>query len=145
MPQSSSPTTTNIVRLTGARLAPLGASDAILDDTDLWIADGRIAAILPKDSAPPFDGAYETHRFGNALILPGLINAHSHSSSALLRGSSAGAPLDLYVMDLMWRRSGRSLAQIRSAALLHAMEMLKHGVTGVVDHFRSGAVGSVDG
>jgi 5-methylthioadenosine/S-adenosylhomocysteine deaminase len=144
MPQSSSPTTTNIVRLTGARLAPLGASDAILDDTDLWIADGRIAAILPKDSAPPFDGPYETHRFGNALILPGLINAHSHSSSALLRGSSAGAPLDLYVMDLMWRRSGRSLAQIRSAALLHAMEMLKHGVTGVVDHFRSGAVGSVD-
>jgi 5-methylthioadenosine/S-adenosylhomocysteine deaminase len=132
------------LRITGARIAPLGDVDGVLDSADLWIDDGRIAAIVPIGGAPPFDGPYQTYAFENALILPGLINSHSHSASALLRGTSAGAPLDLYVLEAMSRRSRRSMQQVRVSALLHAIEMLKRGITGVVDHFRSGAVPTVE-
>jgi guanine deaminase len=110
---------------------------------DLFVADGRIAAIVPTGSPPPITGPYETYSFENALILPGLVNSHSHSSSALLRGTSPGAPLDLFVMEAMSRHSRRTLEQVRVSTLLHAIEMIKHGITGVVDHFRFGAVPSV--
>jgi cytosine/adenosine deaminase-related metal-dependent hydrolase len=132
------------IRISGARIALLGGSDAVLQGSDLWIADGRIAAITPADAAPPFAGDYQTCAFDNALVLPGLVNSHSHSASALQRGTSAGAPLDLYVMEAMSRRSRRTMQQIRISALVHAVEMLKRGITGVVDHFRGGAVPSVE-
>jgi 5-methylthioadenosine/S-adenosylhomocysteine deaminase len=125
-------------RITGARIAPLGDRNDILDATDLWIADGRIAALTRKDAAPPFDGPYETCAFANAVVLPGLVNAHTHSSSALLRGTAAGAPLDLYTMELMARRMPRTQEQVRVSTLLHAIDMLRHGVTGAIDHFRGG-------
>ncbi len=132
-------------RITGAKIAPLGASNDVLDGMDFWIADGRIAAIGAAGLAPPFEsGSYETLEFSNALVLPGLINSHSHSTSALQRGKNAGAPLDLFVMEAMARRSPQTMDHVRAGVLLHAIEMLKHGVTGVVDHFRHGAVPSVE-
>jgi len=133
------------LRITGAKIAPLGGSDDLLDEMDLWIEDGRIAAIAPRGAPAVFaDGAFETLAFANALVMPGLVNAHSHSASALQRGKIGGAPLDLFVMEAMSRRSHRPLDIVRVGALLHAIEMLKHGVTGVVDHFRHGAMPSTD-
>jgi 5-methylthioadenosine/S-adenosylhomocysteine deaminase len=132
------------IRLTGARVAPLGNSSDVLDGMDIWIADGRIAAIAPTDASPAFDETYETYRYDNALILPGLVNSHSHSASALLRGTAPGAPLDLYVMEAMSRRSRRTMQHVRVGVLIHAIEMLKRGITGVVDHFRGGAVPTVE-
>jgi 5-methylthioadenosine/S-adenosylhomocysteine deaminase len=131
-------------RITGARIAPLGKSADVLDGTDILIADGRIAAMTPAGAPAPFDGPCETYAFENALVLPGLVNAHSHSASALLRGTAPGAPLDLYVMEAIWRRSRRTMEQVRVSVLLHAIEMLKHGITGVVDHFRSGPAPTVE-
>ena len=132
------------MRLTGARIAPLGRVADVIDGMDIWVADGRIAAIEAAEGPPPFAGPYETLTFENALILPGLVNSHSHSASALLRGTAPGAPLDLYVMEAMSRRSRRSMQQVRASVLLHAIEMLKHGITGVVDHFRGGPVPTVE-
>jgi cytosine/adenosine deaminase-related metal-dependent hydrolase len=133
------------LRITGAKIAPLGGSDDLLDDMELWIADGRIAAIAPKGEIAPFAaGTFDTLAFSNALVIPGLINSHSHSASALQRGKIGGAPLDLFVMEAMSRRSHRPLEIVRVGALLHAIEMLKHGVTGVVDHFRHGAMPSTE-
>jgi 5-methylthioadenosine/S-adenosylhomocysteine deaminase len=127
-------------RITGARIAQLDGAPEILDGMDLFVADGRIAALTPAGAPPPFSGPCETYAFENALVLPGLVNSHSHSSSALLRGTAAGAPLDLYVMEAISRGSRRSMEQVRASTLLHAIEMLKRGITGVVDHFRSGPV-----
>jgi cytosine/adenosine deaminase-related metal-dependent hydrolase len=132
------------LRITGARIAPLGDDSTVFDGMDLWIADGRIVALNPADNSPPFSGPFETCVFDNALVLPGLVNSHSHSASALLRGTSAGAPLDLYVMEAMSRRSRRTMRHVRIGALVHAVEMLKRGITGVVDHFRGGPVPSVE-
>jgi len=132
-------------RITGARIAPLGPSHDILEGMDVWIANGLIAAINPVDDTPQFQpGTYQTLPFSNALVLPGLINSHSHSTSALLKGKSPGAPLDLFVMEAMSRRAARGMEDIRTIILLHAIEMLKHGVTGIVDHFRHNAIPSAE-
>ncbi|MDB5409944.1 MAG: Amidohydrolase [Rhodospirillales bacterium] len=131
-------------QITGATVVPLGKEAGVLDAVDLWIRDGRIAAMTPNGGVAPFDGPYETCAFRNAVVLPGLVNAHSHSASALQRGNVAGAPLDLFVMEAMSRRSRRTANHVRVAALLHATEMLKRGITGVIDHLRHGAVPTVE-
>jgi cytosine/adenosine deaminase-related metal-dependent hydrolase len=129
-----------LLRITGPKIATLDATADVLEDTDLWIADGRFAALLPSGSPSPMEGSVETLVVQNALALPGLVNAHSHSYASLLRGTVAGAPLDLFVMEAMARRAPRSDRQVKVAVLRHAVEMLKNGITGVVDHFRYGTV-----
>jgi 5-methylthioadenosine/S-adenosylhomocysteine deaminase len=133
-----------LLRIGGAKLAMLDGGSEIVDDTDLWIAEGRIAALLPKGSPPPLEGEVQALDLHDSLILPGLVNAHSHSYASLLRGTAAGAPLDLFVMEAMSRRAPRSIRQVEVSVLLHAVEMLKNGITGVVDHFRYGAVPTVE-
>src|SRR5438552_17173146 len=97
-----------LLRITGAKIVTLD-DDApdLLDETDLWIADGRIAALLPTGSPPPAAGAVETLALSNALVLPGLVNAHTHSASALLRGTNPGLPVDLYCLEATARRTPR--------------------------------------
>ena len=130
--------------ISGARILPLGKEPGVLPPTDIWVSDKRIVAMSPPGTPSPFVEPCEIFRFENALVLPGLINAHSHSASTLQRGTVPGAPLDLFVMEAMSRRSKRSAHHVRIAALLHAVEMLKHGITGVVDHLRHGAMPSAE-
>jgi 5-methylthioadenosine/S-adenosylhomocysteine deaminase len=132
-----------MLKISGAKIATLTDATDLLENTDLWIVDGRIAALLPAGSPAPAEGPVEVLELRDALVMPGLVNAHSHSYATMLRGSVAGAPLDLFVMEAMARRAPQSIRQVQVAVLLQAMEMLKNGITGVVDHFRHGAVPSV--
>ena len=133
-----------LLQITGARIAQLEEPASIIENTDLWVADGHILALLPSGSPPPTEGAVETLSFSNAVVIPGLINSHSHSASSVQRGCIAGSPLDLFVLDALTRRAPKPMRQIRAAVLLQATEMLRRGVTGVVDHFRHAGLPTVE-
>ncbi len=133
-----------LLQITGARIAQLEEPASILDNTDLWIADGRILALLPAGTPAPAAGEVETLAFHNAVVIPGLINSHSHSASSVQRGCIAGSPLDLFVLDALTRRAPKPMRQVRAAALLQATEMLRRGITGCVDHFRHAGLPTVE-
>jgi len=135
--------TKHLTQISGALIGHPDSGE-ILDGTDLWIADGRILALLPAGSPAPRPGPVETLSFKNALVIPGMINAHSHSMSALLRGTNPGMPLDLFLMEATARRTPKDLAYVRASAISQSIEMLKSGVTAVLDHFRFGAVPSIE-
>lgn len=135
---------TSLLRITEANIVTLADDGPPLDHTDLWIADGRIAALLPAGSPQPVAGSVETITASNGLVLPGFVNAHSHSASAILRGTNPGLPVDLYCLEAALRSAPQTAGQIRVCVLLQAMEMLKRGITSVVDHFRHGTVPSLE-
>ncbi len=108
---------------------------------DLWIEGGRIAAV---GGAAPFEAEEEIDGRG-CLAIPGLVNAHTHSQSALLQGAVRGEPLDLYVIRAIARRAPRSARAVHVSATLHAAAMLRRGITAHVDHLRDGLVPSVEG
>lgn len=101
---------------------------------DLLIEDGRIAAIGPGVAAGPeariIDGR-------DRLVMPGLVNAHTHSSETFFRGRYEGLPLELWLLYayplLMGPPIGERLLYLRS--LLLAMESLRGGVTTMCDDF----------
>jgi cytosine/adenosine deaminase-related metal-dependent hydrolase len=67
--------------------------------------------------------------------MPGLINAHFHSSGNLMKGALPGLPLELFMLyevpPLAAGGDAARLAYVRTA--LGAMEMLRRGVTAVHD------------
>lgn len=101
---------------------------------DLLVEGGLIAAIGP-DLAPP-DGALIIDG-RDRLIMPGLVNAHTHSSETFFRGRYEGMPLEIWLLYayplLMNDPISRRLLYLRS--LLLAMESLRNGVTALCDDF----------
>ncbi len=99
---------------------------------DVVVADGRVGAVGPASDVPA--GAEVVDLKGD-LVLPGLVNAHYHSPDNLGTGRLDTAPLELWSLGSVPSRSS-SPDELRVAALFGAAEMLRGGVTGVVDMLR---------
>jgi 5-methylthioadenosine/S-adenosylhomocysteine deaminase len=102
---------------------------------DILIERTQIAAIGPDLShMPEADGARIIEAAG-MLAMPGLINAHLHSPASLQRGTLDGLPLELFMLyevpPLARRPPSARLCYVRT--ILGAMEMLKLGITSVLD------------
>jgi cytosine/adenosine deaminase-related metal-dependent hydrolase len=67
------------------------------------------------------------------LIIPGLVNAHTHSYASFQRGMFEKLPLELWVPMTVAARSGDPRAAYLSAALT-AIDALRNGTTALMDH-----------
>jgi len=102
-----------------------------LRDHALIVDDGRIAAVVPAADADR-DYAPLAHVFlPQHLLIPGLVNAHTHAGMTLLRGIADDAPLKAWLEDHIWPRETRFVAPdfVHDATLLAAAEMLRGGIT----------------
>lgn len=101
---------------------------------DILIEDGRIAAIGQNLAAQPSATLIDGH---SRLVMPGLINAHTHSSETFFRGRYEGMPLEIWLLYayplLMGPVIDDRLLYLRS--LLLAMDSLRNGVTTICDDF----------
>ena len=100
---------------------------------DIVIKDGYISSVTaPKEAEGPilFDCK------GRCLVLPGLVNAHTHVSMTLLRGLAEELPLMEWLQKKIFPVEDRLTAQnIRSGADLAVMEMIAAGVTCFADMY----------
>ncbi|MEM8717435.1 MAG: amidohydrolase [Cyanobacteria bacterium P01_A01_bin.3] len=99
---------------------------------DLWLKEGTIAGIYPTGAHPVPTGA-EIVEGTNKLLLPGWVNAHTHSMEMWTRGLIPPLPLELWLAEL-YAHPIQSLEQLYLAASLTAVETLLSGGTTVVDH-----------
>jgi len=97
----------------------------------LLIEDERIVALVP---APEADARYEPRTrlsLGRHVLIPGLVNAHTHAAMTLLRGIADDVPLQPWLTEHIWPREGEFLSPefVHDGTLLGAAEMLRGGVT----------------
>jgi 5-methylthioadenosine/S-adenosylhomocysteine deaminase len=112
-------------------IVPVDAAESVLADHSIAVAGGRIQAILPTAKARAhMEAAQELALPGQALI-PGLINAHTHSPMTLLRGLADDLPLMTWLNDHIWPAEHRwvDAGFVRAGARLAILEMLKSGTT----------------
>ena len=103
-----------------------------------WITvrDGRISGVGPKATTPDPSGYDEVFDLTRHLVIPGLVNGHTHSAMVLFRGRSEGQ--SLLTMD-GWYNSIREpelslvSSDIGPAVALSAAEMLLSGTTTFCD------------
>lgn len=69
------------------------------------------------------------------IIIPGLINAHSHSYTSYLKGTIDNVPLDIYMLHAFAGNTVRNPREIYVSTQLEGLQLLKFGVTSTFDHF----------
>ena len=102
-------------------------------DCDVVIEGNRIAA-RGVGAARGRDGRQIDAR--DLLLMPGLVNAHTHSPECLAKGRDEGSTLAGWLAAVWGRLDALTPRQIHLAAHLGAIEMIRTGTVAVLDHFR---------
>lgn len=112
-------------------IVPVEPENVALEHHALAIDDGEILAILPVDEARQRYQARETTLLPQHVLLPGLVNLHTHAAMSLLRGYADDKPLMSWLQDHIWPAENRHVSHrfVRDGTLLAAAEMLRGGVT----------------
>jgi 5-methylthioadenosine/S-adenosylhomocysteine deaminase len=110
---------------------PVDDGDSTLERHSLAIADGRIAALLPRAEAEAQITAGKTLELPGHVLIPGLVNAHTHSPMTLLRGLADDLPLMTWLHEHIWPAEGRWVDQefVADGTRLALLEMLRGGIT----------------
>ena len=126
----------NITVIRGATVLPFDGSDRVVENGEVWFEGGEILAVCGAGGfdAPP-RGDATVIEAGGRIVMPGLINAHSHSYTALLKGTVDAVPLDLYMIGAIAGGSDRTPREVFVSAQVDCITLLKSGVTSVIDHY----------
>jgi 5-methylthioadenosine/S-adenosylhomocysteine deaminase len=72
----------------------------------------------------------------NGLVIPGLVNAHTHTAMTLLRGYADDEPLETWLRDHVWPIEGALTSEdVRVGTELAAVEMIRSGTTSFADMY----------
>ena len=104
--------------------------NARFDTRALLIRDGLIAAVIDGEGPADVPVMDATDR----IIIPGLVNGHTHSHGALGRGGVApDATLETFLTGASALNGQRSVDDLRLSAELSAAEMIRKGCTACFD------------
>ena len=86
-------------------------------------------------SNPP--DSYDLEKdYRNRLLMPGLVNAHTHIAMVILRGIGSGLPLDRWLNDVIFPSEARMTSEeIRAASYYAMLELIASGTTSFTDMY----------
>ncbi|MGE5529951.1 MAG: amidohydrolase [Patescibacteria group bacterium] len=95
--------------------------------------------ILHVGTIPPGWTPNERIDAGGRIVIPGLVNAHTHAAMTLLRGYADDLPLQEWLSEKIWpAEAGLTGEHVYWGTLLAALEMLRTGTTTFADmYFRT--------
>jgi 5-methylthioadenosine/S-adenosylhomocysteine deaminase len=117
--------------VTARWLVPVEPHGTVLEEHAVAVDAGRIVAVLPAaDSAAKFVPRERVDLPHHALI-PGLVNAHTHSPMTLMRGLADDMPLMTWLRGHIWPAEGAVMGAefVRDGSELAIAEMLRGGTT----------------
>lgn len=112
-------------------LIPVAPRGQVLENAALAVRQGRIVAVLPVTEMRQRYQAATTSQLRHHVLIPGLINLHTHAAMALMRGLADDRPLLEWLEQHIWPAEEHmvSHAFVREGTLLGCTEMLAGGIT----------------
>jgi len=112
-------------------IVPIEPAGLVLEGHALAVDAGRILALLPVAEAKARYTPRETLALASHAVMPGLVNAHTHSAMTLLRGIADDLPLMDWLQNHIWPAEGANVSHAfcLDGVKLAAAEYLKGGVT----------------
>jgi 5-methylthioadenosine/S-adenosylhomocysteine deaminase len=117
--------------VTGGTVVTCDPAWKILDPGAVAVDGGAILAVGPPAEVERAYRGRERIEAAGRLVLPGLINAHTHSSMTLFRGIADDLPLQSWLYEHIWPAEAKLLSPefVRLGARLAAAEMIRSGTT----------------
>ena len=115
----------------------MDAGDSVVPDGAVAIGNGAILAVGSRASVEKRFDARRSIDATDCLVLPGFVNAHTHSPMTLLRGVRDDAELMVWLEKYMFPLEARlaSPGFVRCGSLLACWEMIESGTTTFVDGY----------
>ena len=112
-------------------IIPIEPAGVTLSGHALAVRDGRILALLPDDEAMQRFRPQQTLDLPGQVLLPGLVNLHTHAAMSLLRGYADDLPLMRWLGERIWpAETGHAGPDfVRAGTLLACAEMVRGGIT----------------
>ena len=110
---------------------PVEPHGSVLEDHAVAVKDGEIIAVAPTAEAIRAFAPSERVELAGHVLMPGLVNAHTHSPMTLLRGLADDLPLKAWLREHIWPVEARvmSAEYVRDGSELAIAEMLRGGTT----------------
>jgi len=112
-------------------VVPVRPENTVLENTSVVVHQGKIREVLSQDKCrQAYHSDQEVVR-DHGVVMPGLINAHTHASMSLLRGYADDLPLMQWLSEYIWPAEAKWVdeAFVELGAELAMMEMIKGGTT----------------
>jgi 5-methylthioadenosine/S-adenosylhomocysteine deaminase len=118
-------------------IIPVEPREAVLEDHSIALLNGRILEILPTLHAPARYRWDVSVKLDTHVLIPGLINAHTHAGMNLLRGLADDMPLMQWLNEHIWPAENQWVNEefTHDSVQLAIAEMLRGGVTCFNDMF----------
>lgn len=112
-------------------LIPVEPHGVVLEDHAVAVSAGNIVDILPAKEALGRYQPAQRATLPQQVLIPGLVNLHTHAAMALLRGIADDLPLMDWLKTRIWPAEAKhvSAAFVRDGTLLACAEMLRGGIT----------------
>ena len=110
-------------------IIPMDKTRSILEDHAIVIHHGHVEGIFPRDKNPYTSS--NTLDKSNHIVMPGLINAHTHAAMTLFRGLADDLPLMEWLNDHIWPAEHKWVNEqfIHDGTQLAMAEMIRGGTT----------------
>jgi 5-methylthioadenosine/S-adenosylhomocysteine deaminase len=121
----------------GGTIVTMDVGRRVLEDGALAVKGDTIAAIGARAEIEAKYAAPRTVNARGKLVLPGLINGHTHAAMTLLRGLKDDVTLDEWLTKFIFPAEARNVNEdfVRWGTRLAALEMIRGGTTTFVDMY----------
>ncbi len=112
-------------------LCPVIPSNTLLEHQAVVIQSGKVLDICSLASASTKYEATEIAQLNEHILIPGLINLHTHAAMSLMRGLADDVPLMPWLEQHIWPAEHAVISPsfVRDGSLLACAEMLSGGIT----------------
>ena len=112
-------------------VVPVEPAGAVLERHAVALRGATIEAVLPVAEARARFPSHDELELGNHVLIPGLVNAHTHAAMSLMRGLADDLPLMRWLQEHIWPAEQQHVSEafVRDGTLLACAEMLRGGIT----------------
>jgi 5-methylthioadenosine/S-adenosylhomocysteine deaminase len=103
----------------------------LLSDYSIVIENDKIIDLVPQDKVFDEYEANDIYQLTDHILIPGLINTHTHAAMSLFKGFADDLPLQDWLNDYIWPAEKEFINSsfVKDGSILALSEMIKSGVT----------------
>jgi 5-methylthioadenosine/S-adenosylhomocysteine deaminase len=123
--------TENEFLLSARWIIPIEPAGVTLENHSLLVRGGLIVDLLPTPEAQTRYSATQQIDLSQRVLIPGLVNLHTHAAMTLMRGLADDLPLMEWLKQHIWPAESKHVSHqfVKDGSLLACAEMLRSGIT----------------